>query len=223
MSTNITDRIRKLLALAEGTSNPHEAENAAAQAQRLIAKHNIERSELTEYDPDEAVRQEIMHGGKLVAWRVNLISGLAKLNSCASAVRRAQRGGSPCAYVLYGAPSDIALVEHLAAYLIREIQSLGASYRGAHGAPTRAHRNVYRVGVVAGVLERMRSEQESAMTGQASALMYVGKRSDAARALMREKIGNRRHRMGRMSGTQNDYDAGVRAGRKVRVRRAIGS
>jgi hypothetical protein len=42
----ITDRIRKLLRLAE-SSNPNEAATAAAMAQKLLAKYNLARSDIS--------------------------------------------------------------------------------------------------------------------------------------------------------------------------------
>ena len=41
-------RIRRLLALAEGSSNPHEASNAAAEAQRLMVEHQTGAATLEE-------------------------------------------------------------------------------------------------------------------------------------------------------------------------------
>lgn len=55
----IEDTVAKLLAKAEGTNNPHEAEAFMAKAEELMLKHGIERAMLEDRKPGH-VKQEIV-------------------------------------------------------------------------------------------------------------------------------------------------------------------
>src|SRR5688572_13087718 len=57
--TSIEDKIAKLLAKAEGTNNPLEAETFMRKAEELMLKHGIERAMLEDRKPGH-VRQEII-------------------------------------------------------------------------------------------------------------------------------------------------------------------
>ena len=46
MATDIETKIAKLLAMAEGTTNQHEAETFMAKAEELMLAHGIERAQL---------------------------------------------------------------------------------------------------------------------------------------------------------------------------------
>lgn len=51
--SNLEDKIAKLLAKAEGTTNPHEAETFMAKAEALMLQHGIERAQLEARRPGQ--------------------------------------------------------------------------------------------------------------------------------------------------------------------------
>lgn len=59
MAQDIEDKVAKLLAMAEGTTNPHEAETFMAKAEELMLQYGIERAQLAAKRPG-AKREEIV-------------------------------------------------------------------------------------------------------------------------------------------------------------------
>lgn len=81
----LLDRVQKLLALA-GSPNPHEAALAAGQAAKLIARHQLDESLLSEPESDEDIdlfRDKPLDASKrLRGWKIALASVLAQINDC---------------------------------------------------------------------------------------------------------------------------------------------
>ncbi len=82
MNSNIVDRIRKLLALAQ-SQNANEAANAASAAQRLMSKHRLSAAEC-EVDPDPVLHlsKQRLAVKTLAKWRWNLAWAVATPNGC---------------------------------------------------------------------------------------------------------------------------------------------
>lgn len=62
------DKIAKLLAMAEGTTNPHEAESFMAKAEELMLQHGIERAQLEARRPGHVKRE-------IVIKRIHILGG----------------------------------------------------------------------------------------------------------------------------------------------------
>lgn len=83
----MVEKIQKLLAKAEGTTNEHEAATFMAAAQRLMLEHAIEEGMLAKADPARKTRPVVrsMEFGKnqtgIKALRI-LLSGVAANNRC---------------------------------------------------------------------------------------------------------------------------------------------
>lgn len=83
----MADKIAKLLAKAEGTTNEHEAATFMAAAQRLMLEHAIEAGMLAKADPARRTRPIVrtMEFGKNVAGIKALrllLAGVAQTNRC---------------------------------------------------------------------------------------------------------------------------------------------
>jgi uncharacterized protein DUF2786 len=83
----MVDKIAKLLAKAEGTTNEHEAATFMAAAQRLMLEHAIEEGMLAKADPARRTRPIVrtMEFGKNVAGIKALrllLAGVAQTNRC---------------------------------------------------------------------------------------------------------------------------------------------
>ena len=167
MSTTekIVDRIRKLLALAGNNTNPNEAANAAAEAQRLMFAHKIaeamvdsapeelrERAEPHVVDPEESNKTSIMP-----TWMGCLMAAICKTSFC-EPIQLKREGGIAC-FSIVGRRSDVEATTYLYRYLRNEIDRL---CREANGGFGRTWVNNFRMGAVAVVgvrLSESRAEQ----------------------------------------------------------------
>ena len=193
--TSIVEKIRKLLALSEGSAGA-EAATAAAMAHKLMRKHAIEQSALDEAallaeDPLTRTHLPISRAG----WTAQL--GWALATHCNVRALRGSRwydhengvSFERQQYYLvgYGHASDLAIWEYLYSVAHREIERLAKEYIKAekerYGYVTRTEMSEWRVSAVAGLrtkLYRMRREARAEPGGSKTALVL---QSRAQRAL----------------------------------------
>jgi hypothetical protein len=158
MDENLLDKVRKLLRLAERTTNEGEAAAAAGAAQRLIERHRLDVASIdlgeAHEAPVEAPEQTVLDGAEgrrnKCAWRGSLASGVARANAC-----RVYWTGPRLQIV--GAPSDVATVRYLYAYLVREIDRIADTKSGG-----KAWLHAWRMGAVSTVSQRLREAREEA-------------------------------------------------------------
>ncbi|MEQ8762824.1 MAG: DUF2786 domain-containing protein [Planctomycetota bacterium] len=119
LDDRLTERIRKLLALAE-SQNPNEAAAAAARAAELMARYRIDRVLLEAHDPEvedlffEETREK--H-----TWRGILADGVTRSFGCRIYWRHAPNGIRMHGV---GTASDLAAARYLFELLAAEIESL---------------------------------------------------------------------------------------------------
>ncbi len=85
MNETILERIRKLLALAADKTNPHEAESAAALANRLMLKHSVTKERVDAHISGDELRNyghAVHTTGKFASWEVSLLGYIAVANLC---------------------------------------------------------------------------------------------------------------------------------------------
>ena len=166
MST-IVSRIRKLLALAEG-SEGNEAEVAASMAQRLMTEHAITLSHLDEAamletDPVGMHKFEV---GLNSQWRIQLAWAIAT-HCNVSCLRSTSRvnGKRLVEAWGYGHRSDLEVWEYLYTVAAREITKRTKAHRAeapidhATGKVDRSYMNRYRLGLVTGLRRRLQHEK----------------------------------------------------------------
>jgi hypothetical protein len=124
MTTNpIIDRIRKLLALADASRNPNEAEAEAAMrmATRLLSQNNLDLSDVTtDHDPNnQPVGEHPVPCSRAPAetWKAILANSTAPLYYA-----KVYRHGDELRYV--GRPHNTIVASEMTAYLIRAIDRL---------------------------------------------------------------------------------------------------
>ena len=180
MDEKLLDKVKKLLRLAERTTNEGEAAAAAAAAQKLIERHrldvaaiDISEGEGEREAPLEAPERAVLEGAEgrrnKCAWRGALASGVARANAC-----RVYWTGPRLQIV--GAPSDVATVRYLYAYLVREIDRLAGTKSGG-----KAWLHGWRMGAVSTVSQRLaaardearREARAEAQTGGGTAIVRV--------------------------------------------------
>lgn len=206
MNDKISDKIRKLLRLSE-SSNVEEAANAAAAAQRLMEKHNIERAMLLgdheSWAPKLHFDAPLVTGKRISTWHVSLAQDVARVNGCAVFVHEERLGDALiCAAIcLVGTSEDVVNARHIFNFLRTEIDRLAAQYgrerRERRQKNNRTALNSFRIGAVNTIhwrlletLEAARKSARKSAKGSVAlvrvdnAIAQLDQRIDAAKALL---------------------------------------
>lgn len=162
METNaeVLEKIKKLLRLAQ-SDNPNEAALAAAKAQELMDRHQIQAAMLDEKgaeEPDEDIvhfsdRDDALDdlGGRRAVWKGSLASTISEHNACV-----AYYSGSRI--VMVGRPTDVAAVRYLYVYAVKAIEDLVKKQGAGHG---RTWYNNYRQGCVKAISEKLWAQRQA--------------------------------------------------------------
>ena len=110
-------RIRALLAKAESTTFPEEAESLSAKAQELMTRHRIDSALLGGPGGGSGGRR-IWIDDPYAAPKVSLLSAVARANGC----RAVELGNLGCVHVV-GFPADLEVVELLHTSLLVQAAS----------------------------------------------------------------------------------------------------
>lgn len=239
----------KLLRLAE-SQNPHEAALAAARAQELLDRYELDRAtvelDAADAEPAEAIVDFGLRGGgdplalppgveiNTVGktWPRRLASVLARANGCFIYYGYADKHRMDVHVV--GRPSDVAKVRYLYTYLAGEVVRLAR--RDCVGASSAWTRN-YQVGVVDAIGEQLRRSadatreqlrreaegQTQALVKVERAIVVVAKRRDDAEAFANAHHNFRVARGATMTFQPGARAAGRAAGREIRVSSARGA
>lgn len=117
-------KVQKLLALGDKSRNPSEAEAIAAsmQAQKLLAKYNIEIADVTGEEKKEEIEQVIADVGTGNKWKYSLAEAIADSYCC-----KCYYHGSE-SVVFYGYQSDVLIARRVFMYLFKVGNSLATKY-----------------------------------------------------------------------------------------------
>ena len=157
-------KVRKLLAMAEGSGNPNEADAFSRKAAELIAVHRLDPGHLSETADDPlAVRTFGMGRGAYVRARISLLQAVADAYGC-RVVFSADRGGTT-AYVA-GFRGDLDTTEVLYSSLHAQAAGRMANVHRPTGAATQRWRRSFLFGYaheVSLMLASSRAEAERTM------------------------------------------------------------
>jgi len=81
-NSKIISKMKKLMAMAEGSANENESMTAARQLQVLLAKHNISMSELDTPEEDKEEIESSYESHKCRPWKRVVAMSIAKLYFC---------------------------------------------------------------------------------------------------------------------------------------------
>ena len=184
------ERIQKMLRLAEGNANQHEAEVAASMAAKLMAKYNIEyadviadeiRNNLGE-NIVEVVVEETEYKVKIPTYYNALVTQVSELLCCESVYTKRWNkidGGYCPAMLIRGYKDDVIVAVWLCTYILRQVEELATlswkreEYPALHDAGVQVHasrrrsyKDNYKYGLVIGLADRLEEvyakEQETA-------------------------------------------------------------
>jgi hypothetical protein len=215
-------RLRALLAKAESTDFPAEAENLLAKAQELMTRHAIDeailRSGRSAAEPidSQAVIVESPYAGP----KSHLLGTVARTNGCQMVIHQSGRGPSRC--VLVGYRTDIAATKTMfTALSLHATRSMLAAEVPAWDAPRR-FRHAFLLAFAARIGERLRAadavarEEAQRSAGGSVALVLVDRQEAVDRAF-RARFPNLRPVR-----AQASSGAGVRSGRIAADRADLG-
>jgi len=181
MSEAIAEKIRKLLALAEGAANEHESASAAAMAARLMERHSITEAHIQRADDSAPETLPFYNAGPTArnraVWRGRLSLAILKAH-----------GG----YVYWRGPHlvavgrrvDVEAARVVFEYCAAEVESLTATHARGRG---RSFANGFRQGCVGAVIvaiDRERAALRAEMSAEGvseTALVVVDTRAAEAR------------------------------------------
>lgn len=157
-------KIRALLAKAESTTFPDEAEALSAKAQELMARHRVDHVLVGGDGDDEPVGRRIWLDDPYADAKAQLLAAVARANSCRSVLLT----GLGCAHVT-GFASDLDVVELLHTSLLVQataaIAAAGPQRDGRGRSRTRSFRQSFLIAYAVRVGERLRAATDAVTTG----------------------------------------------------------
>jgi hypothetical protein len=223
-SDRLLDRVRKLLAKAEGDGvTAEEAQALTAKAAELMAKYGIDRALLAARQP-ETDRPDSRLVDVYNPWgrvRAHLLCGLASALRCQPILVTAADG--TLRVHIFGYASDLERTDLLyTSVLIQMWHGLVAAPVPTR-APSRAWRRSWLLGFAAAVIARVRAAEERAE--HAASLAPDGQAGSAALVLADRSLVIRRNvatayprtRTARTTYTGSGYDAGYAQGKRADI------
>lgn len=196
------DLIRQILAKAESTPYPEEAEMLSARAEKLMIRHGIEQAMLHKEAPGKVTREYRWYDDRYSdAWATMWDAVSRGLGTCA--IARIKQGGR-LGVIIFGTAEDIAFADQLVTSLILQAQNgmkvwwkpfVNAGYPRSQ---VFREKRSYLIGFAVGVEDRMTLERQVAegeSTG--SALVLADRRTAAQNTMQNElnlvKLKDRKH------------------------------
>jgi Protein of unknown function (DUF2786) len=160
LAPSLIGRVRKLLAMAEGTSNANEADAFSRKAAELIAAHRIDPERLRESVNDElGVVQLHLGRGAYVRGRLALLQAIGDSHGCRTVFEIHDRG--TVAFVA-GFRPDLDTVELLYNSLHTQASSRMAAERRATPAATQQWRRSFMFGYADQIKRMLRTTADEA-------------------------------------------------------------
>jgi len=219
LDAGLLEKVRKLLAMAEGSPNPNEADAFSRKAAELIAAHRIDAERLKAESADDLSVLEIELGrGAYVRGRLGLLQVVAEAHGCRVVFEVRDRG--TVAFVA-GFRSDLDTTELLYNSLHTQATSRMASEKRSTGAATQRWRRSFLFGFaneIRQMLDASAKEAQRHVHPSSTAL-------PALRARDRRVDEFTRQRWGRVTAARRPKPAtvtGFEAGRRAAARADLG-
>ena len=219
-SDQLLDRVRALLAKAERTEFPDEADALMAKAQELMARHSISDAMIRSRDrgttAEAVTSRRFTVDAPYASAKRTLLGSVAAANSCRTVFLGDGAGGSKTCQV-FGHPSDLTMVETL--YTSLSVQATRAMLAAPvpPGDTARRFRHAFLLAFAPRVGHRLheasraaRAEAEAeAQSGDSVSVVLAGRDAAVDRALRQEFPRTRSTRSTATSG------AGWQSGRRA--------
>jgi hypothetical protein len=118
--SRIIQKMKKLMAMAEGNANENEAMTAARQLQILLAKHNISMSELDTPDEEKEQIESSSESHKCRPWKRVVALSIARLYFCEMYFTRMGNGKS--SYFFVGTETNRNFAMQIFSMVVKSIE-----------------------------------------------------------------------------------------------------
>ncbi len=226
----VIDTIRKLLNLSEGTNSPAEAEAAAAKAQQLLLKYNLELDEVKGFIPEEErlVGEELVETSEKKSesnWIWELYGVVARYNFCYTIRHRWIDTNNPYGVKasVIGLSGNVAVVTFTVEWLIPNIRRMAkeawTEYEGyeKRGRFTRG----FLIGCVEGIRSKLHREWEASQVVDENTRALVVVRGREIAEYVRLHFPALSISKPRSLSSWDGKTAGDRAGQDMTIRRGI--
>jgi hypothetical protein len=216
----LISKVRKLLAMAEGTSNRNEADAFSRKAAELIAAHRIDPEWLRESVNDELAVLEVPLGrGAYVRGRLMLLQTIGEAHGCRTVFEVHNRG--TVAFVA-GFRSDLDTTELLYHSLHTQAASRMASERRATAAATQQWRRSFMFGYaseIQAMLEVTNDEATQRIHPSSAVLPALRAKDKRVEEFSRQRFGRVGAARRPKPATPSGWNAGQRAARSADIGR----
>lgn len=221
----VVDRVRKLLSLANNNANINEAAAAAAQAQKLIAQHQLNMATIAVENGKDSLSDEpvgisdvpLYEGKRAITWKGSLARTIAENNACYIFF---SDGGNIC---VVGKPTNIEMTRFLYSYISSEIERLSETFLrrqgfGREGAKTWS--NNFKLGAVSAVRDNLAAMKNEIQAQAASSAMVLIRNEDqAVKSFVENNMKLRQKPAVKITHDISARAAGYQAGKNIDVNR----
>lgn len=219
----LIDKVRKLYALAEGTTNPHEAAAAMARAEAIRTAHNLAEAEI-EMPPVESIGEtDVLHDFHVVpAWFLYIADAAAR-NAGGFCYLSRSKGGLPRGLcksprvIFVGSPQTIEVATYTLDFLkvATERHVAEALLTAPQHVNRRAFASAARTGFASGVCAAVKSRVEAekrarAVVATPDKSTALALRNDRAIDVYRANMGEFGQHKSRAAALSSSFQAGIR-------------
>lgn len=217
-----TVRVLAMLAKAESTDSPEEADTFFAKAQDLIAQHGIEEAELAKVgrlaDGTAMEREEIEIPGSYKIAKGSILWAIGKNNG----VLITRTTGKGLKFMMVGRESDLALVRAMFGSILTTAERHLASEHIPSWESTRSFRHSFFLGFASRLNARLAQSNAQATGGSTTGALVVANRISEAEAFLRDK-GYSLQKTSGSSSSRAGGKAGMSAADRASLNSAVGS
>jgi len=214
-------RVRKLLAMAEGSTNPNEADAFSRKAAELIAANRIDPERLRRASHDELrVLQVLVGRGAYVRGRLALLQAIGDSHGCRTVFEVHARG---TVALVAGFDSDLDTVEMLYNSLHTQAASRMATERRATPAATQQWRRSFMFGYAQQIRTMLKATADEAVQRvhpSSAALPALRARDKRVEEYSRQQFGRVVAARQPKPATVTGWEAGKRAAARADLGRA---
>lgn len=125
----VIEKVKKLLALAEGNSNENEAASASAKAMELLAAYNLNMTIIgSTAKGKQGARSDTKKKGGLYSWQRDLWKAVSELNFCMYWSIKGTARGSTYEHRVLGSQANVISTEVMAEYLQHTVERLAQEW-----------------------------------------------------------------------------------------------
>jgi len=156
-------KIHNLFKLAEGNTNPNEAQNAMLKAQQLMAQNGIEQSEVNQIlKPKEVLSENITEFGRLSWYEKQLSMIIAQNFRCECYIHKTRNVGGSIVFI--GLKDDVRLAKMVYGFAVTAIENdtvnFVKQYKKHHVIYNVGIKNDYMLGYVKGLDSQYKAQVE---------------------------------------------------------------